>query len=91
MNKWTGRTILRLGRSTPALLGTGQNALDDARAGWATTHVRGSAEVLTASARIYAARGDRETAADLSARAVAVATQTGSARNLRAALAAIAE
>ncbi|MFG2115588.1 helix-turn-helix domain-containing protein [Streptomyces sp. NPDC048718] len=91
LNKWTGHTVIRLGRSTPALLSTGQSAIDDARAAWPTTHVRGSAEVLTASARIYAARGDRDTAADLSARAVAIATQTGSARNLRAALAAVAE
>ncbi|WP_181646926.1 hypothetical protein [Streptomyces sp. WAC00263] len=45
-----------------------------------------SAEVPTASARIYAACGDRDTAVELASRAVAIATETGSARNLRAAL-----
>ncbi|MEW2498494.1 twin-arginine translocation signal domain-containing protein [Streptomyces nodosus] len=86
LNKWTGHAVVRLVHSTPALLSTGQKALDEARAAWPATSVRGSAEVLTASARIYTAHGDRDTAADLASRAVAIATQTGSARNLRAAL-----
>ncbi|GAA0418460.1 hypothetical protein GCM10010357_44750 [Streptomyces luteireticuli] len=51
-----------------------------------TTGVRGSAEVLTASARVHAACGDRDLAADLASQAVTIATTTGSARNLRAAL-----
>ncbi|MEU5929320.1 hypothetical protein ABZ817_38360 [Streptomyces antimycoticus] len=88
LNKWTGHAMVRLGHTTPALLSTGQKALDEARAAWPATSVRGSAEVLTATARIYAARGDRDTAADFATRAVTIATQTGSARNLRAALSA---
>ncbi|MER5696144.1 hypothetical protein ABT088_31680 [Streptomyces mirabilis] len=49
--------------------------------------VRGSAEVLTASARIHAACGDQDAATGLATRAVAIASETGSARNLRAVLA----
>ncbi|MFJ5220139.1 helix-turn-helix domain-containing protein [Streptomyces sp. NPDC088354] len=86
LNKWTGHAMVRLGQQTPSFLRAGQAALDEARATWPATIVRGSAEVLTASARIYAARGDRDTAADLASQAVAIATETGSARNLRAAL-----
>ncbi|MEU6346471.1 helix-turn-helix transcriptional regulator [Streptomyces sp. NPDC046977] len=86
LNKWTGHAMARLGQQTPSFLRAGQAALDEARAAWPATSVRGSAEVLTASARIYAARGDRDTAADLASQAVAIATATGSARNLRAAL-----
>jgi hypothetical protein len=86
LNKWTGHAAVRLAPTTPSLLGTGQKALEEARATWPTTSVRGSAEVLAASARIHAARGEHDTAADFAAQAVSVATQTGSARNLRAAL-----
>ncbi|GAA4782306.1 hypothetical protein GCM10023220_01100 [Streptomyces ziwulingensis] len=86
LNKWTGHAMVRLGQRTPSLLRAGRTALDEARAAWPATSVRGSAEVLTASARIHAACGDRDTAANLASRAVAIATETGSARNLRAAL-----
>ncbi|MEU9189905.1 helix-turn-helix transcriptional regulator [Streptomyces sp. NPDC048484] len=86
LHKWTGHAMVRLGQKSPAFLRTGRTALDDALAAWPAAIVRGSAEVLTASARIHAACGDRDTAADLASRAVAIATETGSARNLRAAL-----
>lgn len=86
LNKWTGHALVRLASKTPSLIPTGRAALDDARAAWPTTIVRGSAEVLTASARIYHASGDLDIAADLASRSVAVATRTGSARNLRTAL-----
>lgn len=89
LNKWTGHAMARLGQKTPSLLRAGQTALDEALAAWPATSVRGSAEVLTASARIHTARGDRDTAADLASQAVAIATQTGSARNLRTALTAV--
>ncbi|MFF7887782.1 helix-turn-helix domain-containing protein [Streptomyces sp. NPDC020794] len=87
LNKWTGHAMIRLGQTTPSLLRTGQTALDEALAAWPATMVRGSAEVLTASARIHAALGDQDAATGLATRAVAVASETGSARNLRAALA----
>ncbi|MFF4409522.1 helix-turn-helix domain-containing protein [Streptomyces sp. NPDC001404] len=86
LGKWTGHAMVRLGSTAPAFLATGKSALDEARATWPAAIVRGSAEMLTASARIYAARGDRDEAADLVSRSIAVATATGSARNLRAAL-----
>lgn len=88
LNKWVGHTAVRLASTSPTAIQTGRRALDAARATWPTLIVRGSAEVLTASARIYAKDGDRDTAADLVSRAITVATTTGSARNLRAALAA---
>lgn len=88
LGKWTGHAMVRLGRTDPSFLTTGKTALDEARATWPATIVRGSAEMLTASAHIYAARGDRDEATDLASRSVAIATATGSARNLRAALAA---
>ncbi|GAA3086801.1 hypothetical protein GCM10020000_86850 [Streptomyces olivoverticillatus] len=78
--------MIRLGQRHPGCLTTGRTALDDARADWPTAIVRGSAEMLTASARIHAACGDRDQAAHLVSRSVAVATATGSARNLQAAL-----
>jgi transcriptional regulator with XRE-family HTH domain len=86
IGKWTGHAMVHLGRITPSYLTTGRTALDEARAGWPVTSVRGSAEMLTSSARIYAACGDRDAAADLASRSVAIATATASARNLRAAL-----
>ncbi|MFJ2397396.1 helix-turn-helix domain-containing protein [Streptomyces sp. NPDC087843] len=89
MHKWTGHAMVRLGHKTPSLLRTGRIALEEARATWPATHVRGSAEMLTASARIHAASGDHDIAADFASHAVTVATQTGSARNLRAALDAV--
>lgn len=86
LEKWTGHAMVRLGQAAPSFLRAGRTALDQARIAWPTTMVRGSAEVLTASARLYAACGDRDAAASLAVRAVAIATATGSARNLRAAL-----
>jgi hypothetical protein len=86
IGKWTGHAMVRLGQTTPSFLSAGRTALDDARAAWPATSVRGSAELLTVSARIYAACGDRDAAADLASRSIAIATTTGSARNLRAAL-----
>ncbi|MFI9772483.1 twin-arginine translocation signal domain-containing protein [Streptomyces sp. NPDC052415] len=86
LNKWTGHAMAHLGRTSPSLLRTGRATLEEARAAWPATSVRGSAEVLTASARIHTACGERDIAADLAARAVSIATTTGSARNLRAAL-----
>ncbi|MEV8479373.1 helix-turn-helix transcriptional regulator [Streptomyces sp. NPDC051173] len=91
LGKWTGHAMVRLSRTTPSFLATGKTALDEARAAWPAAIVRGSAEMLTASAHIYAARGDRDEAADLASRSVAIATATGSARNLRAALTAQAQ
>ncbi|MFD3590037.1 helix-turn-helix domain-containing protein [Streptomyces sp. NPDC058683] len=88
LKKWTGHTMVRLASKAPNLIPQGRAALDEARAEWPATIVRGSAEVLTASARIYHAAGERDGAADLASRAVAVATRTGSARNLQAALSA---
>ncbi|MEV5472785.1 hypothetical protein AB0L66_10560 [Streptomyces sp. NPDC052207] len=78
--------MVRLAQTTPAYVKTGVAALDQARADWPATAVRGSAEVLTASARLYAANGERDKATALITRSVAVATATASARNLRAAL-----
>ncbi|MGW7260717.1 helix-turn-helix domain-containing protein [Streptomyces sp. NPDC054834] len=86
LKKWTGHAMVRLTAKTPSLIPAGTAALDEARAIWPATIVRGSAEVLTASARMYQAAGDLDIAADLASRAVAVATRTGSARNLRGAL-----
>lgn len=86
LHKWTGHAMVHLGRKRPSLLHTGRTALDEALNAWPATSVRGSAEVLTASARIHAACGDRDRAADLASQAVTIATATGSARNLRAAL-----
>jgi hypothetical protein len=88
LGKWVGHAMVGLGQRNPSFVSTGRNALDEARAAWPAAMVRGSAEMLTASARIYAASGDRDTTADLAARSVTIATATGSARNLRAALAA---
>ncbi|MFE3163350.1 helix-turn-helix domain-containing protein [Streptomyces sp. NPDC059224] len=88
LNKWTGHALVRLITRKPNLASTGKTALDAARAAWPTTSIRGSAEVLTSSARIYHATGDADTAIHLADQAVAVATRTGSARNLRTALAA---
>ncbi|MFJ3310282.1 helix-turn-helix domain-containing protein [Streptomyces sp. NPDC086549] len=86
LNKWTGHTMLRLASTAPKLIPAGRAALDEARADWPAAIVRGSAEVLSASAGIYRVTGELDAAAGLATRAVAVATKTGSARNLRAAL-----
>lgn len=86
LNKWTGHALVRLAPKTSSLIPTGRTALDEARATWPTTIVRGSAEVLTASARIYHASGDLDIATDLASKAVTIATRTGSVRNLRSAL-----
>jgi transcriptional regulator with XRE-family HTH domain len=87
LGKWTGHAMIRLSQTTPGYVKTGVNALDQARAHWPAASVRGSAEVFTASARLHAATGERDRAVDLLSRSIAVATATGSARNLRAALA----
>ncbi|MEU5425816.1 helix-turn-helix transcriptional regulator [Streptomyces olivoreticuli] len=86
LGKWTGHAMIRLGQRHRGCLTTGRTALDDARADWPTAIVRGSAEMLTASARIHAACGDHDQATHLVSRSVAIATATGSARNLQAAL-----
>jgi tetratricopeptide (TPR) repeat protein/transcriptional regulator with XRE-family HTH domain len=86
LGKWTGHTLTRLGTDTPSLFRRSRIALDEARVAWPTAIVRGSAEVLTASAHAYAASGEPEAAAGLMSQAVAVATATGSSRNLQAAL-----
>jgi transcriptional regulator with XRE-family HTH domain len=86
LGKWTGHTMARLGHNAPSFLSTGKTAVDESRAAWPPTMVRGSAELLTVSARIYSACGDLDAAANLASRSIAVATATGSARNLRAAL-----
>jgi hypothetical protein len=84
VGKWAGHSLTRLSR--PALARSGRNALDAARSAWPATAVRGSAEMLTACARAYAASGERDAAADIISQAVGVATATGSTRNLRGAL-----
>ncbi|MFJ8158352.1 multiprotein-bridging factor 1 family protein [Streptomyces sp. NPDC094468] len=86
LHKWTGHTLVQLASTVPRLIPHGKAALDEARSDWPAAIVRGSAEMLTASARIYHAAGELDHAADLASRAIAVATSTGSARNLRAAL-----
>ncbi|MEY9839578.1 hypothetical protein [Streptacidiphilus sp. EB103A] len=86
LGKWTGHTLTRLGGDTPSLFLRSRTALDQARAAWPPTMVRGSAEVLTASAHAYTASGEPEAAAHLLSQALAVATATGSSRNLHAAL-----
>ncbi|MFF5438793.1 helix-turn-helix transcriptional regulator [Streptomyces achromogenes] len=86
LNKWTGHTAIRLADSRPASVRTGLRALDAARTNWPSRLVRGSAEVLTASARMYIAHGELGEAGRLVDKAIAIATTTGSARNLHAAL-----
>ncbi len=86
IQKWTGHAMNRLGQTTPSYLRLGKSALDDARAAWPASSVRGSAELLSVSSRIHAACGDRDAATDLATRSIAIATTTGSMRNLRAAL-----
>ena len=86
LGKWTGHTLTRLGTDTPSLFRRSRTALDEARAAWPTIMVRGSAEVLTASAHAYTASGEPEAAADLLSQALTVAVATGSSRNLQAAL-----
>ncbi len=86
IQKWTGHAMNRLGRTTPSYLCTGKTALDEARAAWPATSARGAAELLAVSACVHAACGERDAAVDLASRSTAIATTTGSARNLRAAL-----
>ncbi|WP_433189205.1 hypothetical protein [Actinoallomurus sp. CA-150999] len=87
--KWTGHVtvaLLRRDEVSPSVLRAGETALEQARVAWPASAVRGSAEMLTASARVRAAGRDLDLAAALASRSVTVARQTGSARNLRAAL-----
>ncbi|MFE4059380.1 helix-turn-helix domain-containing protein [Streptomyces sp. NPDC059096] len=84
LGKWTGHAMTRLGENKPSLVREGRIALDDARSSWSAVSIRGSAEVLTATARAYTASGEAEEAAVLLTQALHVATTTGSARNLRA-------
>ncbi|MDQ1052005.1 helix-turn-helix transcriptional regulator [Streptomyces sp. V4I2] len=86
LSKWTGHAMVQLATADPSFVRKGRTAIDDARSDWPTTSVRGSAEVLTTSARIYAADGALDAAADFASRAVTIATKTGSARNLDSAL-----
>jgi hypothetical protein len=88
IGKWVGHAMIALGRITPTLLRTGRTAIQDARAAWPSEHVRGLAELLTVEARLHTACGDHDAAAELAAQAVTIASETGSVRNLRAALAA---
>ncbi|MEV7869157.1 helix-turn-helix transcriptional regulator [Streptomyces sp. NPDC088124] len=87
IGKWSGHVMVRLGQTAPAYLTSGRRVLDQTRADWPTTSVRGSAEVLTTCARLHAATGDLDVAHHLVSRSLAIATATGSARNLRTALA----
>ncbi|MFG2434602.1 helix-turn-helix domain-containing protein [Streptomyces sp. NPDC048508] len=86
LNKWVGHAAVRLTASTRPDRLDGRKALDEARLAWPTTMVRGSAEMLTASGRIYAAHQELEHANEIIDKAIVIATTTGSARNLRAAL-----
>ncbi|MFD8263509.1 hypothetical protein ACFV19_32475 [Streptomyces griseoluteus] len=86
LHKWTGHAAVRLAASSRTMKRTGRQALDAARKAWPSSSVRGSAEVFTASARIYTAHGDLDQAGHLAAKASAIAIATGSVRNLRAAL-----
>ncbi|MGW2652098.1 helix-turn-helix domain-containing protein [Streptomyces sp. NPDC001478] len=88
INKWAGHTFVRLATKRPKYTSNGMTALEEARADWPRGARRGSAEVLTASARIYLAHGDLDQAARHAADAVRIATDTDSARNLTAAFAA---
>lgn len=83
--KWTGHTMLRIGGKTA--LKRGREALDAACNAWPSQSIRGSAEMLTSSASIHLASGEREAADAVITNAVSVATATRSARNLLAALA----
>ncbi|MFF3786274.1 helix-turn-helix domain-containing protein [Streptomyces sp. NPDC001933] len=85
LQKWTGHTMLRLGDKNA--LKRGRTALDEAHTIWPSESVRGAAEMLTSSASIHLASGDHEAADAVITTAVSIATATGSARNLRAALA----
>ncbi|WP_326681617.1 hypothetical protein [Streptomyces sp. NBC_01237] len=87
IQKWVGHAMVRLGTSTPGALRRGREALDFAHASWPTDSVRGAAEMLTSSASIYLDSGEREAADSVINAAVTIAQDTGSARNLRDALA----
>ncbi|GLY89085.1 twin-arginine translocation signal domain-containing protein [Actinoallomurus iriomotensis] len=89
INKWVGHASLALSRFTPALLRPGRTAVQEAQDAWPAAHVRGRAELLTVQARLHLVHGERDIAAEFAARAVAIARNTGSARNLRAALTAL--
>ncbi|MEV0039459.1 hypothetical protein [Streptomyces sp. NPDC050804] len=88
LGKWSGHVMAQLGRSDAGCIKSGLSTLDEALGQWPTGIVRGSAEVLTVAARLRAASGDLDEARGLVSRAITVATSTGSARNLNAALAA---
>lgn len=88
IGKWAGHTFVRLATKRPQYISDGIKALEEARADWPRGAHRGSAEVITASARIYLANGDLDRAARHAADAVRIATDTDSARNLSAAFAA---
>ncbi|CAM5283042.1 hypothetical protein [Streptomyces atroolivaceus] len=88
IGKWAGHTFVRLATKRPQYISDGIKALVEARADWPRGAHRGSAEVITASARIYLANGDLDQAARHAADAVRIATASDSARNLTAAFAA---
>ncbi|MFH8257727.1 helix-turn-helix domain-containing protein [Streptomyces roseolus] len=87
VGKWAGHTFVRLATKRPQYTSDGIKALEEARAAWPRGARRGSAEVLTASARIHLASGDLDQAARHAADAVRIATDTDSSRNLTAAFA----
>ena len=86
LSKWTGHTMNKLAHFSPGFATSAQSALDEARLSWSPSSVRGSAEVLSASALAYALSGRLEEAAQLRTRAIDIATTTGSSRNLHTAL-----
>jgi hypothetical protein len=88
IGKWAGHTLVRLATKRPQYISDGIKVLEEARADWPRGAHRGSAEVITASARIYLANRDLDQAARHAADAIRIATDTDSARNLTAAFAA---
>ncbi|MFD9609193.1 helix-turn-helix domain-containing protein [Streptomyces sp. NPDC059083] len=88
IGKWAGHTFVRLATKRQQYTSHGIKALEAARAAWPRGARRGSAEVFTASARVYLASGELDQAARHAADAVRIATETDSARNLTAAFAA---
>lgn len=88
ISKWAGHAFVRLATKRPQYTSDGIEALEEDRADWPRGARRGSAGVITASARIYLANGDLDQAARHAADAVRIATDTDSARNFTLAFAA---
>ncbi|CAM5501569.1 hypothetical protein SCANM63S_04806 [Streptomyces canarius] len=86
LNKWTGHTAVALAETDRTALHTGRQALEAALTAWPSPMVRGSAAVLTASARMSIAHHNLDQAQNLIDQAISIAAATSSTRNLQAAL-----